>query len=494
MIKKMDRHTIITLKQQGKSLREIARITGFSRKTVTRYWKDYLEQMALLENGGDTRAAQERIADGPSYDSSGRTFVKYTPEIDAAIDRILEEEEKKCKLLGITHKQHLSTRQIHAAIVAEGHDIGLTTVTGHVAEKRKKAREAFIRQEYDLGQRLEYDFGKVKLLIGGILGNYHMAVFAAPASKFRWAYLYTNEKKGVFLDSHVRFFEMVGGVWAELVYDNMRNVVSRFIGKSEKELNEELVKMSIYYGFSINVTNCFSGNEKGFVESSVKTTRNEVFATRYAFDTLDEARKYLAAQLEKYNASSAIEEEKECLMPARVPLEIAQISEPVVNKYSFVRIDNGFYSVPDHLVGHTLTVKSYPEEIVVFSGFHEVCRHARLEEGRQYSVNIFHYLDTLARKPGAVKNSLALRSKADLKKIFDERYLDDPRAFIEALEHLKNHPIDEIADILSKPFPSLAPPFGYPKKTLAAKIERSTREQLAAITSTFLRGGKKIAC
>ena len=494
MIKKMERHTIITLKLQGKSLRTIAKITGFSRKAVTRYWNDYLEQTSLLENGGDTRAVQERITDGPSYDSSGRTFVKYTPGIDKAIDVILEGEEEKCRLLGMTHKQHLTCRQIHAVVVAQGHDIGLTTVTAHVTEKRKRAHEAFIRQEYDFGQRLEYDFGEVKLVIGGILGTYHMAVFASPASKFRWAYLYTNEKKGVFLDSHVRFFEMVGGVWTEVVYDNMRNVVSRFIGKNEKELNEDLIKMSIYYGFSVNVTNCFSGNEKGFVESSVKTTRNEVFAVRYAFDSLDEAREYLAVQLEKYNASSSIEEETAHLAPARPPLEIAQISEPVVDKYSFIRFDNGFYSVPDHLVGHILTVKSYPEEIVVFSGFHEVCRHDRLEPGEEFSVDIFHYLDTLARKPGAVKNSMALRSKAELKKTFDERYSDDPRAFIEALERLKDRPIDEIAQILSSPFPSLVPPSTRPKETFAAEIQRSTREQLAAMSDAFLKGGESVAC
>ncbi|MCL2137175.1 MAG: helix-turn-helix domain-containing protein [Coriobacteriia bacterium] len=84
MIKKMERHTIITLRQQGKSVREVSRITGFSRKAIDRYWKDYLEQAALLENGGDARAAQERITDGPAYDSSGRGPVKYMPEVDAA--------------------------------------------------------------------------------------------------------------------------------------------------------------------------------------------------------------------------------------------------------------------------------------------------------------------------------------------------------------------------------------------------------------------------
>ncbi len=67
---------------------------------------------------------------------------------------------------------------------------------------------------------------------------------------------------------------MIGGIWKEIVYDNMRNVVSKLIEKNEKELNEDLVKMSLYYGFEINVTNAFSGNEKGYVEGSVKYLRN----------------------------------------------------------------------------------------------------------------------------------------------------------------------------------------------------------------------------
>ena len=72
----------------------------------------------------------------------------------------------------------------------------------------------------------------------------------------------------------------------------MRNVVSKFIGKSEKELNEDLVKMSIYYGFDINVTNAFSGNEKGYVEGSVKYLRNKIFAENYKFPSEDSVIEY----------------------------------------------------------------------------------------------------------------------------------------------------------------------------------------------------------
>ena len=86
------------------------------------------------------------------------------------------------------------------------------------------------------------------------------------------------------MTSHVRFFEMLGGCFKEGVYDNMKNVVSRFIGRNEKELNKELIKLSLYYGYSVNVTNCFSGNEKGNVESVVKWIRNKVFALTYVFE------------------------------------------------------------------------------------------------------------------------------------------------------------------------------------------------------------------
>lgn len=139
----------------------------------------------------------------------------------------------------------------------------------------------------------------------------------------------------------------------------MRNVVSKFIGKSEKELNEDLVKMSIYYGFDINVTNAFSGNEKGYVEGSVKYLRNKIFAGNYKFPSEDSVIEYMESRLMKLNENSKIEEEKRNLKPTKPPLELANIRKSLVNKYSFVQIENNFYSVPEYLVGLNVTSKIY---------------------------------------------------------------------------------------------------------------------------------------
>ena len=485
MIQRMEQNTIITLKLKGRSNRWIARETSTDRKTVAKYWKEYERLSRQLQADKDNRAAQEQMAAGPKYNTASRRPLKYTPEIDKAVDEIMENEAEKARLLGEGNKQKLTNKQIHRILVDQGHDIGITVVSTRVKEKRQKQAEAFIRQEYDYGDRLEYDFGEVKLVIGGEVGKYYLAVFGSPRSSFRWAYLYKNQKKDVFLDSHVRFFSMVGGAYRETVYDNMKNVVTSFIGRNEKELNADLIAMSTYYGFSLNVTNCFSGNEKGYVESSVKTVRKEVYAVRYKFDSIEEAEQYLEAELCRMNAGSDIDEEMKHLLPCRPPLELSRMTEQHVDKYSFVRVDNNFYSVPEYLVGKWLTVRTYIREIVVYAGLDEVCRHKKKDGYGETSVNILHYLDTLARKPGAIRNSKALRSEADLKAVFDRYYTTDARKFIAILRANQDKPMDGIVRALQAAGEGHA---GNRPEAVESNVLRHTKSQLLLISDFFVKG------
>ncbi len=316
----MDKHAVIKLKEQGLSNRKAAEILGINRKTVGRYWNKYVEELEQLkERDIDVKEIQESLIAEPKYDSSTRRKRKYTEKMDQALNEILDSERIKSSLLG-PNKQQLTNQQIYNEIISRGFEIGISTISNEIRKKRNRSKECFIKQQYNYGDRLEYDFGEVKLLINDVLTKYHIAVFSSPASNFRWAYLYKNQQKDVFLDSHVKFFEMVGGVYREVVYDNMRNVVSRFIGRNEKILNDDLLKMSLYYGFDINVTNCFKGNEKGHVEGSVKIIRNKIFGPRYKFTSYEAASSYLEKNLVLLNGSSEIAEEKETLLEKKHPL------------------------------------------------------------------------------------------------------------------------------------------------------------------------------
>jgi len=550
MLSVLDKGKVIGMKLSGMSNRAINRKLGYDRDKISEVWSEYNAALARMNDpGADIKAIQDEMCSDPKYDSSKRTKRKYTSEVDAALKEILEQEEAKTRRLGPRHKQKLTNKQIHEQLVSQGHDIGRVTINNAIARLRKKLREVYIRQHYDYGDRLEYDFGEVTLDCGKGIRPYHMAIFSSPASNFKWAYLYTNQKQAVFQDSHVRFFEMMGGVWKEVVYDNMRNVVNKFIGKNEKELNRELIQMAMYYGFTPNVTNCFKANEKGHVESSVQILRNQIFAARYKFSSLDEASAYMTRRLEEINKEESIAkdgddesiakdgkdgninisqdimadtvrakdaindsdsiwfdrvnsdnswadgtevsdenrpencaslenrpencaitdikiftsskgctitEEKKHLLPYRPPLELAIISENTVDSYSMITIDTCKYSVPEYFVGKKVTVKKYHDEIRVYAkGSHArdsigidadnmICSHKRIFGAGNMSVDIYHYLGTLLRKPGAVRNSVALKSIPKLKAIFDTHYAKEPKKFIEIFIEHKGLSVDEI--------------------------------------------------
>ena len=446
----LDKAAIIRLKQEGLSNRGVARSLGIDKKTVNKYWNEYKESIQKLNETTDTAKIseiQENITSAPKYNSENRTRRKVTPEFLNALEKILEDEEKKVKILG-TNKQALTKQQIYEILKKQGFTLSYSTVVLEMRRIKNSGNECFIRQDYDFGDRLEYDFGEVKLVINGITKKYYIAVLSSPAGNFRWCYLYDNCKKNVFLDSHVRFFEMIGGVWKEVVYDNMRNVVSKFIGKNEKELNEDLVKMSLYYGFDINVTNAFSGNEKGYVEGSVKYLRNKIFAENYKFTSEESAIEYMESQLMKLNENSKIEEEKKNLKPTKQPLELAEIRKSFVNKYSFVQIENNFYSVPEYLVGLAVTSKIYYNKILIYSNNELVCEHKKIDGVKKISANIRHYLKTLTVKPGALRNSYVLKSNPKLKSIFDKYYTNNPKKFIDLISKNKEKSDIDLEEIL----------------------------------------------
>ena len=229
MIDLMDKSSIIKLKEKGFSNRKIQEMLKIDRKTVAKYWNEYKENLQKLNNTKDSleiKEIQERIVATPKYNSENRVRRKITDAFLKELNKILEDEKQKAKILG-TNKQALTKIQIHQLLKSQGFNVSYSSVAQEISKIKNSGKECFIRQEYVFGDRLEYDFGEVKLVINDITKKYYMAVLSSPAGNFRWCYLYDNCKKDVFMDSHVKFFQMIGGVWKEIVYDNMRNVVSK---------------------------------------------------------------------------------------------------------------------------------------------------------------------------------------------------------------------------------------------------------------------------
>lgn len=442
----------IDLRESGISSRKAAGLCSISRTTGEKYYRKFKENRACLAADPSWENSQmmiEECLSPPAYDTSNRHPRKFTPQVDALLDQILEDEDEKTRLLGPSHKQQLTCIQIWELIKDAGFDIGLSTITKKVKEKRNRHKECFISQQYDPGDRFEYDFGEVKLMIDGRKQTLYLAVMTSPWSGYRAAYLYENQKSQVFYESMIRFFHEVGGCFKEGVYDNMRNVVSKFIGRNEKEIHSELLRFAHYYGFRINVTNAFSGNEKGSVERSVEVVRNRSFALKYQFDSLEEARVWLETCLADLNKDTKWKEEQPFLIPLLPDCEAALIADRTVNKYSLISVDGNQYSVPDSLAGKKVRVKIYSETVKVYYEHSQVAERRRINGEKQKTCfDIRHYLSTLRKKPGALRNSAALKAEPELKSIYDNYFSEKPREFIEILTRHKDLSFDELKDLL----------------------------------------------
>ncbi len=178
-------------------------------------------------------------------------------------------------------KQMLRKRTSLRNFTGEGLTLAIP-VCNHIArrENRVVTKEAFIRQVYQAGETCEFDWGEIKLCIAGKRRSLQLAVFTSAFSNYRYAFIYERQDTLAFMESHVRFFKKIGGVYREMVYDNMRVAVARFVGPHEKEPTRSLLQLRGHYQFRHRFCNIYRGNEKGHVERSVEYVRRKAFALK----------------------------------------------------------------------------------------------------------------------------------------------------------------------------------------------------------------------
>jgi hypothetical protein len=178
------------------------------------------------------------------------------------------------------------------------------------------------------------------------------------------------------------------------------------------------------------------------------------------------------------------------LLPYKPKLELASISENDVNSYGFIQVENNFYSVPEYLVGKKVTVKNYFDEICIYSNNCKVCEHQKLDGFRLFKVDISHYLDTLYKKPGAVRNSVALKSSEKLKAIFDDYYSKKPRRFIEIFMENRDSSTEEIIAIFEEMIKVKAYILAVDVTRSDSVIDVATRHQTSQYNSLCIGGAR----
>jgi len=209
---------ILRYYRQGHSQRKISRDLNINRKTIKKYLQAYeKERNKEPPKEGELRGVNNSITQAPKYDSSNRKKRRLTKEIAEQIATYLKNNQEKRK--NGKRKQVLKKIDIWEALKGQGYQIGYTTVCNYIRNQQGGA-ESFIRQQYEPCGVCEFDWGEVKLKIDGIDRVYQLAVFTLAWSNYRFAFLFARQDTQSFQQSHVIFFEHLGGVPHQLVYDN----------------------------------------------------------------------------------------------------------------------------------------------------------------------------------------------------------------------------------------------------------------------------------
>ena len=430
-----------------------------SRNTIRKYINTY---DAILARKG-LEAAMEYANTKDIFHTPERHRTKLDENARKYVEGWIEINEKRRR--SNEAKQCIDMSEVWRKLTQEqGYDICYATVTAYAREYltereallHPKCKECYVRQFHPAGEECQFDWGDVKLRIGGKKITLRMAAFVLPHSNHRRGFLFLREDTLAFLESHRDYFHAIEHIPQCMVYDNMRVAVKSFVGG--KEATDALIDMSTFYGFKFRFCNARSGNEKGNVEETVKVLRKAAFAVRMDFSSMAEAQEYLDMVCERLNHTQQsdatenieqlTEEDFAAMKPWRDDMACFRLVDRQVSKYGTIDVENAHYSVPDIYTQDKVKVRNYSNKIEVIDGGKIIAMHEKVAE-KQWKLNLEHYLHTLSYKPGALKNSVALRQAPEkLKQLFDNCFSDEPKDFVELLIYAKqeNKTYDDVIE------------------------------------------------
>ena len=329
-------------------------------------------------------------------------------------------------------KQRHTARRVWQRLRDEdGAQLAESTIRGVVGQIRSEiaasTRLVPIGQEHPAGQEAEVDFGEFMAWIDGVYLKLWMFALRLSHSGRAVHVAYANQAQESFLDGHVHAFTVLGGVPTGTVrYDNLKPAVIRVLLGRERLENPRFIALRSHYGYDSFFCEPGIGgaHEKGGVEGEIGRFRRrhltpvpkaaslaELNTMMAAADLLDQDR-HIAARAE--TVGQAALRELASLRP--LPVETFDVNTQLachVDAKARICVRQSYYSVPAHLAGAKVAVALGARSFTVRDARPGrpalvVATHVRSLHKNTQDLVLDHYLEVLARRPGALPAATAL--------------------------------------------------------------------------------------
>jgi transposase len=342
----------------------------------------------------------------------------------ALIDSWLEADRRAPR------KQRHTARRIWRRLVDEhGAAVAERTVREYVAARRREfgePGEVFVPQIHQAGMEAEVDWGEADVVLAGRPVTVQLFFLRPCFSGAGFCMAFRRCTQQAFLEGHVQAFAWFGGVFALVRYDNLSSAVKLVLRGRRREETDRFIALRSHYMFesAFTLAGLQGAHEKGGVEGEVGRFRRNHLVPVPEVANLAELNRLILAGCEVDLARTivgrgetvghALARERALLraLPAE-PFDTAEPSTVRVDSKALVTVRQNRYSVPVGLAGRKVLARVGAREITVIVDGREVARHERLTERFAVSARLDHYLELLARKPGALAGSLALHQERE---------------------------------------------------------------------------------
>ena len=304
---------------------------------------------------------------------------------------------------------------------------------GPVYEFCKRWREAqenaprhagFVPLSFELGEAFQFDWSCEYAFIAGLRRRLEVAHTKLAASRAFVLVAYYAQAHEMLFDAHARAFALLGGVPKRGIYDNMKTAVDRVGTGKQRSVNARFEAMTGHYLFEAEFCNRAAGWEKGIVEKNVQDRRRGIWreAGERRWASLEELNGWLLQacrdawgemahpEWPQLTVADVWQDEQARLMPCPSPFD-GYVEQPVrVSATALIHYQRNRYSVPCEWVNCVVSLRAYPDRLLVVGPEGECVTLARSFERDQTLYDWTHYISLIERKPGALRNGAPFKT------------------------------------------------------------------------------------
>ncbi|MDG3042454.1 IS21 family transposase [Roseicyclus marinus] len=386
--------------RQKLSIREISRRTGLSRNTVAKHL------------AADT--IEPKFA---------------TPDRPSKLDPFAEKLAGWLKTnAGRPRKERQTLKNMHADLVTLGFTGSYNRVAAFARqwraerhrEQQTTGRGTFVPLAFRPGEAFQFDWSEDHAVVGGDRMKLQVAHIKLSHSRAFLVRAYPLQTHEMLFDAHWHAFRVFGGVPERGIYDNMRTAVDRVGRGKERKVNIRFLAMANHYVFEPEFCNPAAGWEKGQVEKNVRDSRHQMLQSMPDFPDLTALNMWLEQRciaLWRETAHGTLPgtiadvwaEERAALMPLPVAFDgFVEVSKRV-SPTCLISFERNRYSVPASFANRPVSLRVYPDRLIVAAEGNVLCEHTRvIERSHKHPAKTIydwrHYLAVVQRKPGALRN------------------------------------------------------------------------------------------